>query len=894
MAVGAVVARILTQYSDKGSKQAQKDIQKLGRKIDAFASKAAKSFIAVGAATAAMAVKIGTDAVKAAIEDSKSQAILANSLRNVTGATDETIASVEEYITKQQMLANVSDTELRASFAQLVTASGDVTTAMDLQSVALDTAAGTGNDLGAVSKALARASQGNLTALKKIVPALDNNIIKNKDLGAALVFLDKTYKGSAKTIGDTDPLKKLQLAYGEVLETLGYALLPVVIEFAEYIRTDVLPNIEAWVAANEGKLADSFKGTLNAVKSIVQNLVTLTLLLEKYKVAVIALVGLGAFTVIGGQVKIVYDTWKNVDKILGPIGKGFSFAFKSVGKVITAIRLLGLAFTAMGARAALAAIPVAFATAGVSIATAATALAVVGIGAFAAKKAMDAFGGSTEQATTAAEGLKKQIYGGAAAEKYKAEVAAKAAKDKLARDKRLAAIQAQQAANDKKNAAIDAKNAALKKKLEDKYNVRLTNADEYENIQLTAVEKLLAKQKDADKSLTDRIKLRKEELALFQALNANAQRYTDLLTALADEKLSNEEIELLAKKWGLTVDAAKSYIYTIFAIKDEVISDDEISKLALAWGITKVQAGQYLDFFAALNDGKLSDAEIAKLMTKWGLTKEEAKKYADFVYAIGDGKLDDSEINKLKNTWGLTTQQVVDYIIKIGGKVDASGTILSAGDIAALGWTNALNALNAYLAALGKGTGGTPNNPVVPPVVVPVAPVIPGAKNDSAAAAAAASSSKAAADAYAAAKAKGDMNAAAIAAAGVRPSALASEESGAIGAASIAAQLRAAEQAQAIQDNITKMSRFREKEAADLAASQASSASMDYDERFRFRNSMTMDNAKGIVGSGSSVPANITINVSGSVTTEQDLVQTVRNGLLAAQTNGQGLTLQAI
>ena len=50
MAVGAVVARILTQYSDKGSKQAQKDIYKLQKKIDAFGKKALRNFAVAGAA----------------------------------------------------------------------------------------------------------------------------------------------------------------------------------------------------------------------------------------------------------------------------------------------------------------------------------------------------------------------------------------------------------------------------------------------------------------------------------------------------------------------------------------------------------------------------------------------------------------------------------------------------------------------------------------------------------------------------------------------------------------------------------------------------------------------------------------------------------------------------
>jgi archaellum component FlaF (FlaF/FlaG flagellin family) len=81
-----------------------------------------------------------------------------------------------------------------------------------------------------------------------------------------------------------------------------------------------------------------------------------------------------------------------------------------------------------------------------------------------------------------------------------------------------------------------------------------------------------------------------------------------------------------------------------------------------------------------------------------------------------------------------------------------------------------------------------------------------------------------------------------------------------------------------------------------LAASQAVARTMDYDERFRFRNSSTMDNAKGLMGSGSSSSAPVTVNltVNGSVSTEQDLVSAVRNGLLATQTNGNTLTLQAI
>jgi uncharacterized membrane-anchored protein YhcB (DUF1043 family) len=63
MATGAIIARIITQYSAKGSKQAQKDINKLGKDFDKFAKKTAKAFGVAAAASAAFAAKIGTDLV---------------------------------------------------------------------------------------------------------------------------------------------------------------------------------------------------------------------------------------------------------------------------------------------------------------------------------------------------------------------------------------------------------------------------------------------------------------------------------------------------------------------------------------------------------------------------------------------------------------------------------------------------------------------------------------------------------------------------------------------------------------------------------------------------------------------------------------------------------------
>jgi len=67
MAVGAVIARILTQYSDKGTKAAVKDISRMEKQFGKFANKAAKSFGLAALAAGAFAVKLGKDSVQAAI-----------------------------------------------------------------------------------------------------------------------------------------------------------------------------------------------------------------------------------------------------------------------------------------------------------------------------------------------------------------------------------------------------------------------------------------------------------------------------------------------------------------------------------------------------------------------------------------------------------------------------------------------------------------------------------------------------------------------------------------------------------------------------------------------------------------------------------------------------------
>jgi len=227
---------IITSFADKGISAAEKAFGKFG-----------KTGVAVGAAFAAstgLVVAGLSKAVAAAIEDQKSQALLAKQLQNTTGASRGTIAATEDFISKMQMATGVADDALRPALGSLVRATNDLTVGQDLLNLAVSVAAGTGRDLETVSLALGKAYNGNLGGLTKLGIALDPNIIKTKNFGAAQAELNKQFGGAAAAAANTyeGQLKRLGIVFAELNETIGYAIIN-----NKYVKDAIsrLPNAAA-------------------------------------------------------------------------------------------------------------------------------------------------------------------------------------------------------------------------------------------------------------------------------------------------------------------------------------------------------------------------------------------------------------------------------------------------------------------------------------------------------------------------------------------------------------------------------------------------------------------------------------------------------------------------
>lgn len=259
----SLVLKLLADISDfkKGLDAGSKETMTFGEKVQDFGKKAGLAFAAAGAAAVAYAGKLAVDGVKAAIEDEAAQLRLAKSLKNVTGATDDQIKATEDYIAKTSIAFGVTDDQLRPSLDRLVRSTKNVEEAQKLQALALDISAGTGKSLIAVSEALGKAHDGNLGALKRLGVGLDDSIIKSKDFDAATAALSNTFRDQASQQADTfeGKMRRLQTAFNEGKETIGFYILEAITPIVTLIVEKVIPAIQDFTSNLGEKLAPIMK-----------------------------------------------------------------------------------------------------------------------------------------------------------------------------------------------------------------------------------------------------------------------------------------------------------------------------------------------------------------------------------------------------------------------------------------------------------------------------------------------------------------------------------------------------------------------------------------------------------------------------------------------------------
>ncbi len=337
------LAFILKDGASKGMRELNKTAKNLGKTastLNAPFAVAAKGF-AIAAGAAAVVGGAMFAAAKAAGEEDASIARLNATISANTKITDAQRKEMDAAIETRQGLA-FSDDALRDSLARLIPRTGDVTKALKLQGIATDLARLRGIDLSTATDLVGKVYSGNIGILSRYGFAVDKNTTKQE----ALAMIQKASAGQAEAYADTvaGSIEIIQNSIDNTVEDIGRVVLPILAEFLQFFRDQIMPRIRDFGIA----FADAFAKAVEYLRPFITTMVTQVL------PAIINVAGaiigklVEAFTVIA---KFISD---NIGIILAVVGAYTAFTIAvnvaaiAVGAYRTIMALTNLTMQSFG------------------------------------------------------------------------------------------------------------------------------------------------------------------------------------------------------------------------------------------------------------------------------------------------------------------------------------------------------------------------------------------------------------------------------------------------------------------------------------------------------------------------------------------------------------------
>jgi hypothetical protein len=251
MATLALNVEILGEFkkltaATQGANKSLTGMQNSAKKVSTNIKKA---FLAIGVGLSFRAIAKGfEDSTKAAQQEVRGRELLTIAIENNTNATKSQIAEVNSYIAATEISAAVTDDILRPALGNLVRATGSTTRAMELLDVALDVSAGTGKDLGTISEAMSKALGGNVGALRRLIPTLN-------DTEDPMLQLARAFKGANAEAAKEKTWERFEIIMGNIQEMIGMVLLPILEKFSAWF-TETYPKVQDFFAKVAEALAN--------------------------------------------------------------------------------------------------------------------------------------------------------------------------------------------------------------------------------------------------------------------------------------------------------------------------------------------------------------------------------------------------------------------------------------------------------------------------------------------------------------------------------------------------------------------------------------------------------------------------------------------------------------
>jgi hypothetical protein len=218
MALPNLVFSVASEYDGKGLSKARKDVNAFDKSVKSLGRTLGATL------SAAAVVSFGKASVKAFLADDKAAATLTKTLGNLNLAFED--QRVRAYISNLEATSGVLDSQLRPAMQALLTTTGSVTKSQELLGLAIDVAAGSGENLVTVSQDIAQAFVGNTRGLRKYNLGLTQTELKTATFTDLQERLTKQFSGQNAAALDTyaGKLSLIRVAYDNLQETVGKGL----------------------------------------------------------------------------------------------------------------------------------------------------------------------------------------------------------------------------------------------------------------------------------------------------------------------------------------------------------------------------------------------------------------------------------------------------------------------------------------------------------------------------------------------------------------------------------------------------------------------------------------------------------------------------------------------
>ena len=263
---------IVTQYQDKGAKQAQSSLFNLEGAAKKLAGTLTKTFAVY------QIVQFGRAAAKAFAEDQASAASLANTLKNLNA--ELSIPAAESAIAQLQQMTAVVDDELRPAFAQLFRILGSVSEASSTLGLATEISRGTGESLATVVDAITKAYAGNTKGLLALNTGLTKAEINSGDMQMIMEKLNKMFSGSNAAYLDTyaGKMQALSVTASDAMEKIGAGIFDAL---QTLTGSTTIDELKTKVSNFATELADAIRGIAKLIKTVYDFVHPFLLTIEK-------------------------------------------------------------------------------------------------------------------------------------------------------------------------------------------------------------------------------------------------------------------------------------------------------------------------------------------------------------------------------------------------------------------------------------------------------------------------------------------------------------------------------------------------------------------------------------------------------------------------------------